>query len=210
MVAFRSSPYGAFNHMHACQNGFNILYGGERLFSNSGYYLTYGDAHFKGWYTATRGHNSVLIDDQGQAKRVFVGLSGGASPERAQELEAELNKESEEAQPKKKRRRRRRRAPAKKKGPSKYTVSSEPVDLGEHVGSPGGPPAGRCAEPKAARVAAGWIDGYDVRSRDPESAADSICVRPGAEQPPDADHPQAPLCDTCQANRAFILGASEP
>ncbi|MFC1715245.1 DUF4962 domain-containing protein [Candidatus Poribacteria bacterium] len=68
MIGFRSSPYGSFNHAHACQNSFNILYGGERVFSNSGYYIAYGDDHFKGWYTHTRGHNSVLIDGKGQTQ----------------------------------------------------------------------------------------------------------------------------------------------
>jgi hypothetical protein len=68
MIGFRSSPYGSFNHAHACQNSFNILFGGERIFRNSGYYIAYGDDHFKGWYTHTRGHNSVLIDGAGQTQ----------------------------------------------------------------------------------------------------------------------------------------------
>jgi len=67
MIGFRASPYGAFNHMHACQNSFNILFGGRRLMGNSGYYIAYGDDHFNGWYKHTRGHNSVLIDGKGQA-----------------------------------------------------------------------------------------------------------------------------------------------
>jgi hypothetical protein len=67
MVAFRSSPFGSFNHAHADQNSFNILFGGERLFSNSGYYIGYGDDHFKGWYIHSRGHNTVLIDNKGQS-----------------------------------------------------------------------------------------------------------------------------------------------
>jgi len=66
MLAFRSSPYGSFNHAHADQNSFNILFGGERLFCNSGYYIAYGDEHFQGWYKHSRGHNTVLIDDKGQ------------------------------------------------------------------------------------------------------------------------------------------------
>ena len=66
MVAFRSSPYGAFNHMHADQNSFNILFGGKRVFQNSGYYISYNDDHFRGWYKHTRGHNTVLIDGKGQ------------------------------------------------------------------------------------------------------------------------------------------------
>ncbi|MHC4596512.1 MAG: heparinase II/III family protein, partial [Planctomycetota bacterium] len=66
MLAFRSSPYGSFNHAHADQNSFNILFGGERLFCNSGYYIAYADEHFQGWYKHSRGHNTVLIDDKGQ------------------------------------------------------------------------------------------------------------------------------------------------
>ena len=67
MIGFRSSPYGSTNHMHACQNSFNILYGGKRVLANSGYYIAYGDDHFRGWYKHTRGHNSILIDGKGQA-----------------------------------------------------------------------------------------------------------------------------------------------
>ena len=66
MVAFRASPFGSFNHAHADQNSFNILFGGKRVFSNSGYYIGYGDNHFKGWYIHSRGHNTVLIDNKGQ------------------------------------------------------------------------------------------------------------------------------------------------
>ena len=66
MLAFRSSPFGSFNHAHADQNSFNILFGGKRVLSNSGYYIGYGDAHFKGWYIHSRGHNTVLIDGKGQ------------------------------------------------------------------------------------------------------------------------------------------------
>jgi hypothetical protein len=66
MLAFRSSPFGSFNHAHADQNSFNVLFGGRRVFSNSGYYIGYGDAHFKGWYIHSRGHNTVLIDGKGQ------------------------------------------------------------------------------------------------------------------------------------------------
>ena len=66
MLAFRSSPFGSYNHAHSDQNSFNILFGGHRLFSNSGYYIAYGDDHFKGWYKHTRGHNTILIDNKGQ------------------------------------------------------------------------------------------------------------------------------------------------
>ncbi len=66
MLAFRSSPFGSFNHAHANQNSFNILFGGKRLYSNSGYYISYADDHFTGWYKHSRGHNTVLIDNKGQ------------------------------------------------------------------------------------------------------------------------------------------------
>ena len=66
MLAFRSSPFGSFNHAHANQNSFNIIFGGKRLYSNSGYYISYADDHFTGWYKHSRGHNTVLIDNKGQ------------------------------------------------------------------------------------------------------------------------------------------------
>jgi hypothetical protein len=68
MVGMRSSPYGSLLHSHECQNAFNIFYGGEPLFRNSGYYTSAGDDHSKNWYRATRGHNAVLIDGKGQPR----------------------------------------------------------------------------------------------------------------------------------------------
>lgn len=68
MISFRSSPYGAYNHMHRDQNSFNINFSGERLFSGSGYYISYSDDHFKEWYTHTRGQNSIMIDGKGQIR----------------------------------------------------------------------------------------------------------------------------------------------
>ena len=68
MLAFRSSPFGSYNHMHSDQNSFNIVCGGKRLFSGSGYYIAYGDDHFKDWYTHTRGHNTIMIDGKGQVR----------------------------------------------------------------------------------------------------------------------------------------------
>jgi hypothetical protein len=67
-VAFRSSPFGSFNHMHSCQNAFNVFYGGERLFANSGYYVAMADDHAKSWYKDTRGHNTILIDGKSQKR----------------------------------------------------------------------------------------------------------------------------------------------
>ena len=66
MFSIRSSPFGPMGHTHAEQNGFNIAYGGKRLFYNTGYRPSMGDPHMMGWYKHTRGHNSVLIDGEGQ------------------------------------------------------------------------------------------------------------------------------------------------
>jgi hypothetical protein len=65
-LAFCSCPFGGCGHMHPCQNAFNLMVGGKRLFANSGYYIAFGDEHYSGWYSATRGHNAILIDGKGQ------------------------------------------------------------------------------------------------------------------------------------------------
>lgn len=66
MVSMRASPYGAYGHMLADQNTFNILYGGKRLFYMSGHKVAMSDKHRLEWYKATVGHNGVLIDGKGQ------------------------------------------------------------------------------------------------------------------------------------------------
>lgn len=65
-LSIRSSPFGPQGHTHADQNTFNIAYGGQRLFYNSGYRAAMGDPHFLAWYKHTQGHNGILIDGQGQ------------------------------------------------------------------------------------------------------------------------------------------------
>lgn len=66
MVSMRSSPFGSTSHAHADQNGFNIQYGGQRLFYNSGYRPSMGVPHYNKWFKATKGHNTVLIDGKEQ------------------------------------------------------------------------------------------------------------------------------------------------
>ena len=66
MVSLRSSPYGSTSHAHADQNSFNIQYGGEKLFYNSGYRPSMGVPHYTQWFKASIGHNTVLIDGKGQ------------------------------------------------------------------------------------------------------------------------------------------------
>lgn len=66
MVSLRSSPYGSTSHSHADQNSFNIQFGGEKLFYNSGHRPSMGVPHYVEWFKATVGHNSILIDGKGQ------------------------------------------------------------------------------------------------------------------------------------------------
>ena len=66
-VYFRSSPFGAFGHMHANQNAFNIAARGERVFYSSGYYTDFNDRHTITSYRHTRAHNTILVSGRGQA-----------------------------------------------------------------------------------------------------------------------------------------------
>jgi len=66
MVAFRSGSIGAYGHILADQNTFNILAGGHRLFYRTGYKVAMDDPHRLGWSKHTRSQNGILIDDKGQ------------------------------------------------------------------------------------------------------------------------------------------------
>jgi hypothetical protein len=66
MVAFRSGPIGAYGHILADQNTFNILAGGHRLFYRTGYKVAMDDPHRVGWSKHTRSQNGILIDNKGQ------------------------------------------------------------------------------------------------------------------------------------------------
>jgi len=66
MLSFRSSPFGVVGHSHACQNTFNIQYGGKPLFFRSGYYSSWADKHSLFSYRHTRAHNGILADGLGQ------------------------------------------------------------------------------------------------------------------------------------------------
>ena len=66
MVAFRSGSIGAYGHILADQNTFNILAGGHRLFYRTGYKVAMDDPHRVGWSKHTRSQNGILIDDKGQ------------------------------------------------------------------------------------------------------------------------------------------------
>lgn len=66
MVAFRSSPFGAYGHILADQNTFNIAAGGKRLFYRTGYKVAMDDPHRLGWSKHTKSQNGVLINGNGQ------------------------------------------------------------------------------------------------------------------------------------------------
>ncbi len=66
MVAVRSSPFGAYGHILADQNTFNILYGGKRLFYRTGYKVAMDDPHRLGWSKHTKSQNGILINGEGQ------------------------------------------------------------------------------------------------------------------------------------------------
>jgi hypothetical protein len=65
MISFASSPYGLAGHAHACQNTFNIQYGGDPLFFRTGFYSSWADAHSLQSYRHTRAHNGILADGIG-------------------------------------------------------------------------------------------------------------------------------------------------
>ncbi len=66
MIAMRASPFGAYGHILADQNTFNILFGGKRLFYRTGYKVAMDDPHRLGWSKHTKSMNGVLINGQGQ------------------------------------------------------------------------------------------------------------------------------------------------
>ncbi|HPR83470.1 MAG TPA: DUF4962 domain-containing protein, partial [Pontiellaceae bacterium] len=59
-VMMRACPWGMPGHGHAANNGFNLTYGGEKVFYRTGYYTGAGDAFSVENYRHTRAHNSIL------------------------------------------------------------------------------------------------------------------------------------------------------
>ena len=66
-LAFRSSPFGSGSHTLADQNSFKILYKGDYVYRNAGYYTSFADGHTLLQYRHTRGHNTIMINNIGQA-----------------------------------------------------------------------------------------------------------------------------------------------
>jgi len=67
MIAFKSSPLGAYGHLLCDQNTFNILYGGKPLFYRTGYKVTMDDPHRTDWYRTTKSQNGILVNGEGQS-----------------------------------------------------------------------------------------------------------------------------------------------
>lgn len=66
MIAMRSSSFGAYGHILADQNSFNILYAGKRLFYRTGYKVSMNDPHRLGWSKHTKSMNGMLVNGEGQ------------------------------------------------------------------------------------------------------------------------------------------------
>lgn len=73
MLAIRSSPFGAYGHILADQNTFNIIYRGTPLFFRTGYKVAMNDPHRQLWSKHTRSQNGVLINDAGEPYSIEAG-----------------------------------------------------------------------------------------------------------------------------------------
>lgn len=67
-LSFRSAPYGTTSHTGGNQNSFNLIFRGEYIYRNGGYFLGSGNrAYDLLCYRHSRGHNTVLVDGIGQS-----------------------------------------------------------------------------------------------------------------------------------------------
>jgi hypothetical protein len=67
-VMMRAAPLGNISHSHADQNAFVLAAFGSPLLVNTGIRPWYGSPFCKEWYWATKAHNALEIDGQGQPK----------------------------------------------------------------------------------------------------------------------------------------------
>lgn len=65
-LSFRSSTFGSGSHTLADQNSFNLLYRGDYVYHNTGYYQNFSDKHNLLSYRHTRAHNTILVNGIGQ------------------------------------------------------------------------------------------------------------------------------------------------
>lgn len=78
-LSFRSSPFGSGSHTLADQNSFKLLYKGNYIYMNAGYYQNFSDRHNLLQYRHTRGHNTMLINGIGQpfTSRAYGNITRG-------------------------------------------------------------------------------------------------------------------------------------
>lgn len=67
-VMLRAAPLGNISHSHADQNAIVLGAYGSPLLVNTGIRPWYGSPFCKAWYWATKAHNALEIDGQGQPK----------------------------------------------------------------------------------------------------------------------------------------------
>lgn len=65
-LSFRSSTFGSGSHTLADQNSFNLLYKGDYVYHNSGYFQNFSDKHNLLSYRHSRAHNTLLVNGIGQ------------------------------------------------------------------------------------------------------------------------------------------------
>lgn len=68
-----ATKFASGSHRHADQGSFALFYGKTALISPSGYFgREYGTAHHMQWTNATKAHNCVLINGEGQGVRDYT------------------------------------------------------------------------------------------------------------------------------------------
>lgn len=66
-MSFRSSQYGTYSHCHPDMNGFYLSAYGKALARHSGTYDAFGTDHHLGVVRQTFAHNTITVDNKGQA-----------------------------------------------------------------------------------------------------------------------------------------------
>jgi len=66
ILIFKSMPYLIYNHDHLDQNSLTLNYKGPLLIDAGTYNDDYNSTYWKEYYTQTKAHNALLIDNKGQ------------------------------------------------------------------------------------------------------------------------------------------------
>ena len=70
---FKSSPWGSHGHSHQDENSFVVHAFGEILAIDKGYYGYCGDAYHRQVCRASKSHNTILVDGEGQGSGIQYG-----------------------------------------------------------------------------------------------------------------------------------------